>query len=436
MSRLFLKIFASFWLAMVLIIGGTGWLNIWLMENYLESDLPEGVHAHLEERMARTARAIEAGTPLPRLRFVHVIGEDGSDLNRRPLPLHLRRHARMGEVGDSDSGPGYAAVTVVDPNGQRFRVLAGAHIPPRILAGGPRGMGLRLLVAIAVSALVCWLLAGYLTRPIRRVRWAAAGLADGELDRRVSDRGGYPRDEIGDLGRDFDRMAERLAQARAARDQLLRDLSHELRSPLARLQVAMELAREKCADQSADAFDRMEQEAERLNALIGDILDLSRYAASLPELERESVSLAALVTELVDDASFEAGAGGRSLQLHVAADATVDADRRQLARALDNVLRNALVHTPPASAVEVTVDCREGQARVQICDRGPGVPADELERIFLPFHRVDRARSSGGHGVGLAIAQAAVQAHGGTLAATSREGGGLCVLLSLPAAGE
>lgn len=439
MSRLFLKIFLSFWLAVVLIVAGTGWLNLWVLETYGPSAVPTVLRERLSTMVNRTADAIRIRgqavvPPGPARRMIHVFDAEGRDINPAPLPPHLRHLAQPGEPPNRVSGRDHEAVTVMTRDGRRYRVVGALRLPPGLLAGGRRGAVLRLLVAIAVSTLVCWLLAWYLSRPIRRLRWAAVGLGKGDLARRVSEAGDYARDEIGELARDFDRMAERLARARAIQQQLLRDVSHELRSPLARLQVALELARERG---DPEALDRIELEAGRLDRLIADILELSRGLAGDQAPSRAPVDLARLLERIAEDASFEGSRTDKPVRYLGPGSLAAELDAQLIARAVENVVRNALSYAPAGEAVELELSAVDGAALITVSDRGPGVPEDQLGRIFEPFHRVDDARTTGGHGIGLAIAAAAIHAHAGKITARNRAGGGLEVSMQLPlAAGQ
>ncbi|HEX6881234.1 MAG TPA: ATP-binding protein, partial [Terriglobales bacterium] len=219
------------------------------------------------------------------------------------------------------------------------------------------------------------------------------------------------------------------------------DISHELRSPLARLSVALEIAREKAGPQATAALDRIETEAERLNELVGQILMLSRLESNVDRAAplAESVEMTELLEDVANDASFEATKKGCKVSLKVENTCTIEGNRELLRRSIDNVLRNAIHYTDPGSAVEVTLECINGSAppvaNIRIRDHGVGVPASELVNIFQPFHRVggDRARQSGGAGLGLAICDRAVRLHGGSVSAHNAADGGLVIEITLPA---
>lgn len=293
----------------------------------------------------------------------------------------------------------------------------------------------QLAIYFVVGGGACYLLAWRLTAPIRRLRKAAQQLAQGDLTTRVGIGAEARGDEITDLGRDFDRMAEQLEGLMAAQKQLVRDISHELRSPLARLNVALGLARREAPASAAPAFDRIEQESDRLNQMISELLTLTLLEGGGTALEKEQVDLAALTAEVVHDADFEAAGSGRAVQLIAAPVPLLLGNYELLRRALENVVRNAVRYTASGTAVEVRLEL---DAADQIClwvrDHGPGVPEEALSAIFKPFFRVAEARDrqSGGTGIGLAITAGTVRHHGGSVTARNLPEGGLEVLIRLP----
>jgi signal transduction histidine kinase len=293
----------------------------------------------------------------------------------------------------------------------------------------------QLAIYFVVGGLACYLLAWRLTAPIRRLRRAAQQLAKGDLSARVGLGADAKGDEITDLGRDFDRMAEQLEGLMAAQKQLVRDISHELRSPLARLNVALGLARREAPASSAAAFDRIEQESDRLNQMISELLTLTLLEGGGKSLEKTSIDLAELTVEVVHDADFEAAGSGRSVQLIAASVPSLSGNYELLRRAVENVVRNAIRYTAPGTAVEVHL---EQNAIDEVClrvrDHGPGVPEEALVAIFKPFFRVAEARDrqSGGTGIGLAITAGTIKHHGGTVTARNISEGGLEVVIRLP----
>ncbi len=290
-----------------------------------------------------------------------------------------------------------------------------------------------LVAAIVVSAIVCFLLARNLAAPLRRVREASERLASGDLLARAGSVVRPRRDEIGDLVRDFDAMAERLYLLVSSQKQLLSDISHELRSPLARLQVAVELARRKAGPDAEKHLNRIEAEGTRMNEMIGQILSLARADSDRPAVS-EQVDLAELLRAVASDTDYEARETGREVRVKRADQAIVLGDGALLTSAVENVVRNACRYTPPGTSVDISLDVTPTHGHIAVRDHGPGVPPEDFERIFLPFHRVSasRDRDSGGAGLGLSIAARAVKVHGGSIRAGNAEGGGLEVSMDIP----
>jgi two-component system sensor histidine kinase CpxA len=325
---------------------------------------------------------------------------------------------------------------LVTPDGREYGILV---LPP-ISRLGPFGIPETrwavFLLALVVTGVASWLLTRSITAPVGALGAATRALAAGDLDARVHGTVGERRDELGVLARDFDAMAARLRELLHGKERLLRDISHELRSPLARMRVALGLARQPGADQ-ARQLDRLEAEAERLDALIGHVLHLSRLDARATRLRRDPVELGELVDGIARDAAYEAQARGVRVVWHAPeAPVRVLGDPPLLASAVENVVRNAVRYTADGTAVEIAVVADAAFARVTVRDRGPGVPESELGRIFEPFYRVteSRDRDSGGDGIGLAITSRVLAAHDGTARAANRAGGGLEVTLEVPLA--
>lgn len=304
-------------------------------------------------------------------------------------------------------------------------------------AGGPFwGTVSRWLVIALVMGALCYALARYLTNPAIKLSRAARRFAEGDLAVRVGPQPGNRRDELADLGRDFDFMAERIESQRASQRRLLGDISHELRSPLARLQVALDLAESGADAQTRGYLKRMEEEVEELGALIGQLLTLTRLEnAEQTLLARETVDLSALVSVICADADFEASGSGRTVTLARNQPATASGNAELLRSAIENVVRNALVHAPD-SDVEVSLQTTPTEAIICVRDGGAGVPDEALEELFRPFYRVATARDrqSGGTGLGLSITQRALTSHGGNVRASNVASGGLQVEMRLPLA--
>ncbi len=450
--RLFWKILVAFWAALVLFAGATVLAASLYLEQArggAEAESPRERllrHAEAAQRaadeggeagLAAWARRVDRREPVPLL----LIGPDGADLLGRPVtdgpPARMARRPRA--HGD---GP-WRRLEVRVPDGEVYRLAPDYHgvTLGRVLAR-PRVIAAPLLLAALAGGLVSLLLARYLTAPLERLRRATEAYAAGDLDTRVAATLGGRRDEITDLARAFDHMAQRVQDLLTAQGRLLRDVSHELRSPLARLQVAVGLARQRGGGGVEGELARIDREAERLNALIGQLLSLARLEGGAPPgARRDVVDLAALVAEVAADADYEARYEGRRVETAVAEPARVEGDAGLLRSALENVVRNAVRHTAAGTAVTVAVDPGSDPGAgtpwwwVTVRDHGPGVPEAMLPRLFDPFVRVDEARDhgSGGTGIGLAIARRAVEAHGGRIEAANATGGGLRVTMTFPA---
>jgi two-component system sensor histidine kinase CpxA len=299
-------------------------------------------------------------------------------------------------------------------------------------------------VAIAVGGATTFVLVLLFTRPLVKLRKAARALAEGKLSTRVGENSPHSQpfkgDEFNGLIHDFNNMADRLESLVDAQKLLLRDVSHELRSPLARLSVALELAREDAdPDLSMDAhLNRIEREAEKLNQLIGQLLTLSSMEAIQNVDNFHPVSLTNVIEQLLPDAAYEAQQRNCSVDFTATAECVVNGNHDLLYRALENVVRNAIRYSKPGSKVEIQLAAilEEGRelAVLEVNDSGPGIPEVAIRSIFRPFYRVDHARSpeTGGFGVGLAITDRAVKLHHGQIQAFNKPGGGTKVRMTLP----
>ncbi|MDA8383419.1 MAG: ATP-binding protein [Betaproteobacteria bacterium] len=428
--RIFLKIFLTFWLTVVLIAVAVGWVG-YQFRGEVESHARlqwmqllsqrQRLWAALETQGPAGARAWLAASPF-RGRFF-VVDRAGRELLGRALPPFLRARTQLPDAPFDTIGPW-------SKTGYRILLAPPRHPLLGVLFHRP---GL-LSLAFAVSALVAALLARHFSSPIDRLRLAASRLAQGELAARAGPLSRRLRDELSTLTVDFDRMAERLEGLVAAHRRLLQDVSHELRTPLARMRIA--LAIEERSPEAVGARARIEQEVNRLEQLVGQILDVSRLEGE--QVVRDVwVDLPELVDMVVRDADFEAEPQGKDVRFdRPATDAVVLADDRLLRAALENVIRNGVRHTPPGTSVEVGLKGRQGSVEIRVRDHGAGVPLPLLADIFKPFFRVDDARDrrSGGYGLGLAIAARAVRAHGGEIHARNHPAGGLEIAIELPLA--
>lgn len=450
MGRLFWKFLLAFWLALIAASAIVAVLVALHQERVRDetASLAAGPRTELALRSATAAlrhggvealRDWLAEDARSRGGFgVYAVDRDGRELLGRTVPdeaLERARAARglqQGSAGDADRRT-RRAVRYDEASGLLLFVPAADAPPrrPRRTTPPPWAIaGAALLASLAFSALLAW----YLTQPIRHLRGAFASLAAGALDTRVAQRMGGRNDELADLGRDFDRMAARLQQLVGSHRRLLHDVSHELRSPLARLQAAIGIARQDPARRDA-MLERIERESVRLDDLVGGLLTLARLDASPTEGRTEPVDLAELVGSIVDDARFEAHATERELRYEERFERRQASARADLLhRAFENVIRNALKFAPPGSTVDVRAEwAANGPFRLQVCDRGPGIGEDERETIFEPFQRGRAAGRAQGYGLGLAIARRAIELHGGRIEAAPRDGGGLVVTIELPA---
>lgn len=304
------------------------------------------------------------------------------------------------------------------------------HRPPRPPAHGLRLPPLPVLFCGLLASLFCAAgLAWYIAKPIRQLRGAFDAAAAGNLDVRIGESMGKRRDELADLGHDFDRMSGHLRALMDGQRRLLHDVSHELRSPLARLHAAIGLARQQPA-RLEDSLQRIEREGERMNRLVGELLTLSRLEAGV-SAPLELLDLDELIGDLLEDARFEAASRGITVNCQNGLNLQVRANGELLHRAIENVLRNALRFSPLGGLVTLVVSASAGTGcQIVIEDQGPGVPPEALEKIFTPFFRGEN--SGEGYGLGLAIARRVLLAVNGTIHAENRLEGGLRVVLGMP----
>ena len=369
------------------------------------------------------ARLSENGS----IRDVLVLQDDGKVLygNQDLVPdfEHVISAAR--EAGETDievngTDPALGATAMPFADGRRA-MLAIRWEPPRTpsfffdsWAGYMRLVGL-----LVTAAIVCFALSWYLSWPLGKLREATRKLAGGDLSSRVARRLRRRRDEFADLAKDFDNMAARIESLIDSQQVLTRDISHELRSPLARMNVALELAKKKASPESAPLLDRIENESNRLNEMISRILTLSRLESGGEDFAKNRLDLGELVREIAADADFEASGKGKSVTAEEIDDCKINGNENLLRSAIDNVVRNAVRYTADKTQVDVSLKRNNGHAVLKVRDHGGGVPQSELENLFRPFYRVGEARErkTGGTGLGLAIAQRAVAVHGGTIKA-------------------
>jgi len=459
---LFFKIFIIFWIAqsMIFVIS-----TALIVRHHFEGPevLFDALDSSLQNDGERAAAAYEAGGCDAVHAYAAAIAQKialedagGQDLcNAAGMEPEGARAPAPARIAGAQVGRQYVwRVAVASGSGKRYVfLLSRAHEP----ADSGLSHGLlaswfhdilhfafpQLPVAIVVGGLTTFALVLLFTRPVARLRTAARALASGKLNARVawpvSQSRVFAGDEIHALMHDFNHMAERLESLVDAQKLLLRDVSHELRSPLARLSVALELAREDSDAAATPHLDRIERETERLNQLIGQLLTLSSMEA-LEKIENlKPLSLNRLIERMLPDAEYEARQRQCAVTFHAEDQCAVSGNQELLYRAIENVVRNAIRYTENGTEVEIRLRKRmkngDRQVEIEVNDLGPGIPENQREAILRPFYRVDYARSqtTGGFGVGLAIADRVVRLHHGLLSALNREGGGATFRITLPA---
>lgn len=435
MRSLFTRIFVFYWLATGLVIASTVGTTSWVASQRLRAfdelepptlaaaaaaALHNGGRAGLVHWTRKQNRSIAS----PNIYVIDL--SNGHDLIGRTVTQNLLRRAKL-EVRALRAGrswifgPRYAAELTDASGGHYLLAVTAASSGPIGALGSVQVVILLVLVALAISGLVCWLVASTISRPVVQLQASARALAYGDLSTRVSREMTQRRDEIGALARDFDLMASKLRIMLASKETLMRDLSHELRSPLARLRVALGLARTQAVT-SETQFLRIEREAERMDGLIGQLLRLSRLMNVELRPKLAEIDLSELLHEIVEDTRLEATGTRKTIEWTDPGVMIVRADSEMMRHALENVLRNALRFSPDDGVIRVSLTQSADQAVLLVQDQGPGVPEAELTRIFEPFYRT---QTSEGTGVGLAITQQVMKLHQGTVLARNRPGGGL-----------
>jgi two-component system sensor histidine kinase CpxA len=461
MTRLYLKIFFTFWLITAMIIVATNVVVHWFD---MTPDRMQRASIDRDEEPAKrllfqmTGTAINRNTtqvmqdmrsmPAWSTRFFYVVDKDNRDLLDRPLPPGVlvllpkltSRHP-YDKVQDRNRKLFGRYITLNDGNSVKLITIS-----PGRDDGFDRDILWEmfidniwplLLVSILISGSACFFLARHFTRSLNTLQKATQQIAKGDLSVRVSEQFFGRNDEIAALGRDFDHMTERLEKAMLEQKRLIKDVSHELRSPLARLQIALGLAQQRSNGSVDKELARIKQAADYLNNVISDILALPVLDNGGWELD-DALDIQVLLETLVDNYRQEAEEKNVALQLNSkVTEALVQTHGNMLIGVFENILRNALHYTPTGGAITIDMDHLDNEQAyiIHICDTGPGVPEEALEDIFQPFYRTDQARDreSGGYGLGLAIAQRTVALHKGVISARNLIDGGLCVTVKIPA---
>ena len=450
MRSLYWKIFLSFWLASTLIIVSTAWVT---SELALKSAIPAREKVFMDSYANAAVTTYESGHA-PALKkwlkhagnvhnmTLYLLTHSGQLIGNKPAPPEIRQiahdhlHDTLNE-GLLTFGNIIISHEILSTSGGAYRLAAISNTPlSHFIQITWEGLTIRLLIAVFFSGLMCYLLSIYLTKPLRSLSLAAKSIATGQLNTRVGQFKGHYRDEIAELSHEFDRMAETIEEMIQSKERLLQDISHELRSPLARLQIAIELGRTKSNNMAIQEFSRMEEECIRLNSLIGEILDYARLNQALYPLKRTKVDVPKLIQHIVDDANFEFGQTKTRVQLKTINKCNLLVDEPLIHRAIENILRNALRYSPNKALVKIDVSLNSAKDNliIEIIDKGPGIPEDQIEKIFNPFYRVDtsRTKKTGGFGLGLSIAQQALQLHHGNIHIQNQKPHGLSVRLSIP----
>lgn len=447
---LFARVFLWFWatltagtvvVVLVTLMTGTQpfgrrWMNL-TQDLYARSALdfyttqgPEGLQRyldHLRDRSSMHAQLLDAAG-----RDV-LTGEDQSG-------MRIVRRAITDGRSKLEPGRAWRAASVVDQDGRRYIFLNQVYPMSRFIDGTfMRPVLWRLLLVIAIAGLFSFLLARSIVRPVQALQRGALAVAEGRLGTRVSPAIGPTHSELADTARTFDEMAARLEEMHQRREQLLADMSHELRSPLTRMSVSLELARRG----HTDVIDRMETDLDRMNQMIGQILLLARMQSDAGRWHATPVAIEPLLHSVAEDATLEGQADEKRVTLAMdeeVREATVMGDADLLRSCVENIVRNALRYSPAGGTVEI--HCRAARLKlapaleIRIDDRGPGVPLETLPYLFDPFYRVSSARTPGpgtNVGLGMSIAERATTVHGGTIAAANRgDGTGLSVTITLP----
>ncbi|MFB2565991.1 ATP-binding protein [Rhizobium sp. IMFF44] len=364
----------------------------------------------------------------------NILTEDGEDAARRfvftsektqPIGLSVSTTANANICPQENA----ADTRSVLKDGSCYRIFAATPMSFTLENLAPILPWLTILISSTIAA---GALARYLIRPVVHLRNGLSALANGRFDFRIGDKMAGRTDEVTALAHDFDASAARLQELQDAQQQLFHDVSHELRSPLSRLQAAVGVLRQSPAKLDA-MLDRMDREVERLDVLVGEILTLARLTAtsSMP-LKTQSLDVIELLNEILGDAAFEAQARDVSITTSIGGSFPAEVEGELIYRALENVVRNAVKYTDARSRIAVLCEIKDDVLTIRVADQGPGITRDELERIFQPFSRGNDAVTGDGYGLGLAITRQAIERHGGRVFASLPAASGLTITLEIP----
>ena len=443
--RLFWKIFLPFWAAQAILLGAL-YLRVhyrisaehpwWIQPERREMPVLADLAARRYEGQGQPGltQLLDSLSLANRSRF-WLLDPGGSELSGRPLPDRILRGAASAERKEGLYHSYEANVLAARATTGRGQYLLVAELtPPPLSERIPGDLLWTLKLGTIFSAIICLLIAHYLTKPIERLRDATHELARGNLDIRAGKNLGNRSDEIADLVRDFDTMAGELRNQIQSERNLLSGVSHELRSPIARIRLALTLARTADDDERAEMLDRIEQDSIQLDSMLERILIVARLESGQQKPKFEPLSLNEVMDDVLHDAHFEAAATGATIAYQDSGDIRLNGDDGLLRSAVENVVRNAIFYSGQEGKIEVRAGKVGDTAVVSVRDNGPGVPENALPLLFKPFYRVDDSRgtTTGGMGLGLAIVRNAVAVHGGTVSAKNVVPHGLEVELRLP----
>ncbi len=445
---LFLKIFLWFWLAMALIVGALT-LVTWTIQTepivrQWQTVVGETMNVHSQTAAQIFDAEGRAGLEVflrrlessERINAVGLFRENGEQIAGGNLQFDITNVFEKSLASNETEFERLEMISLIAKkttltNGETV-VLVTQWERPRV----PENFFLttrqivQIFAVILTAGLVCYALASYLSSPIVKLRRATKKFAGGDLQTRLDIK---RRDELGDLAREFDEMAERIETLVTSEKRLTQDISHELRSPLARMNVALELARSKANPETQSLIERIAAESHRLNEMISRLLVLSKLETGSENFEKHEINLTKIFEQVAADADFEAQANKKSVKILQKDAVKVFGNENLVRSAIENVLRNAVRYTKDETAVEVKLTSENKTAVISVKDYGAGVPEDELKKLFRPFYRVQAARDrkTGGIGLGLAIAERAVRVHQGAIKARNTENG-LAVEIRLP----
>ena len=458
MKSLFLKTFIWFWVTTIVTISATYLISSQLLDNPRHShDLDELVEHYFDESqeklnddgIVKFNQWLEHRR-LPRGVGILLLDQNNSVIAKKRIPRPILEYYLDNKKWPEPGGIKLNMKQhIVETSSGQLQLFA-LWLPKKTEFGNPNhspwfkqfskrtpGWGaFRLFIALLISGVICYLLARYISKPIIKLRGAVNDLQQGKFDTNVAGEFKNRNDEIAELAADFDQMSTELKNQFKQREDLLRDISHELRSPLARMRIASELIKSRLNNNNLSEINRIELEISRLDELIGEIIDFSKLKNTNQNLSLSQFDLSELLQLIISDANFEGKTGNKKIEFHPADlnNIEINANKTLISRAIENVIRNALKYTTDNTNVIVTIRQENRSAIITIHDQGPGIPENQLDMIFEPFFRVSesRRRESGGTGLGLAISKRAIELHNGEIHAINDHQCGLVITIQLP----